>query len=149
MKKITKEKGKKKTLVLSCLYFSFWIFVCFCLLLLCIDYYQWIIVQKMLLRGKKIYDILWSREIGGLVVCGYDGISVLFKKNYFVYLFPSSDSAMKTRITVCHYVLSVIWLWRFCLLNIRETWVRDTHGNPAQRDFGHMPFLERHKRHLG
>lgn len=37
---------KEKNLVLSCLNFSFWIFVCFCPLLLCIDYYQWITVQK-------------------------------------------------------------------------------------------------------
>ncbi len=45
-KKNLRKKEKKKSLVLSCLNFSFWIFVCFCLLLLCIDYYQWITVQK-------------------------------------------------------------------------------------------------------
>lgn len=30
-----------------------------------------------------------------------------FKKNYFIYFFPSSDSEMKTRVS--HYVLSIIW----------------------------------------
>lgn len=85
-------------------------------------------------KKKKKKDVLRSREVGGLVVRGYDGISVLFKKNYFVYLFPSSDWAMKTRIS--HYAPSVIWLWGFCLLIIKQTWVRRTHRNPAQGDFG-------------
>lgn len=148
-KKITKEKGTKK---ISCLELSLFQFLDICVLL-SFTFVHWLLSMdyctKNVTPRQKKYNILWSREIGGLVVCGYDGISVLFKKNYFVYLFPSSDSAMKTKITVCHYVLSVIWLWRFCLLNIRQTWVRDTHRNPAQHDFGHMPFLERHKRHLG
>lgn len=141
-----KRKKKKKISRLELSLFQFWIFVCFCLLLLCIDYYQWIIVQKKdivsvylpltLFQGKKKKkkDVLRSREVGGLVVRGYDGISVLFKKNYFVYLFPSSDWAMKTRIS--HYAPSVIWLWGFCLLIIKQTWVRRTHRNPAQGDFG-------------
>lgn len=36
---------------------------------------------------------------------------------------------MKTRIS--HYVLSIIWFWSFCLLIMRQTWVKHTHWNPA------------------
>lgn len=121
MKKITKEKGTKKKKI-SCLELSLFQFLDICVLL-SFTFVHWLLSMdyctKRCYSEAKKYDILWSREVGGLVVCGYDGISVLFKKNYFLYLFPSSDSAMKTRLTVCHYVLSVIWLWRFCLLNIR------------------------------
>lgn len=84
-----KKCKEKKSLVLSCLNFSFWIFVCFCLLFLCIDYYQWITVQKrcseclpfthFISRQKKKVTF-FKTEIGGLVVCGYDGISVLLKR---------------------------------------------------------------------
>lgn len=53
----------------------------------------------------------------------------IFKKNYFLYLFPSSVSTMKTRFS--HYVLSTIWLWSFCPLTTRQTWVKYTHWNPT------------------
>lgn len=71
-KKKSKGQKKKKSLVLSRLNFSFWIFVCFCLLLLCIDYYQWITVEKrsgecltvthFVSRQKKKIDILHSSK---------------------------------------------------------------------------------------
>lgn len=79
---------KKNPLVLSCLNFSLGIFVCFCLFFLCIDYYQGITVQRndmvsvylsltWFQSKKKKYYNLYN---GGLVVCDYDGISVLLKR---------------------------------------------------------------------
>lgn len=38
------KKEEEKNLTLSRLNFSFWISVCFCLIFLCINYYQWVIV---------------------------------------------------------------------------------------------------------
>lgn len=74
----------------------------------------------IILRQKNI--TFFKTEIDGLVVCGYDDHFCTFKKNDFIYFFPSSDSAMKTRISL--YVLSIIWLWSFCPLTIRQTWVK-------------------------
>lgn len=90
MKKKTNPYGKRKKKKISCLELSQFQFLDICvlrLLLLCIDYYQWITVQKrpsecflfhsLYFKAKKFFK---SREIGGLVVCGYDGISVFLKE---------------------------------------------------------------------
>lgn len=80
-----------------------------------------------LLQGKNFFC---SREIGGLVVCGYDGFSVLtLKKKDLLLCLPFYHHQIQRKRKISHYVLSIIWLWSFSSAN--QTWVKHPEGNPA------------------